>query len=767
LPAPRSSLVGREREVEELLDLIRTGAERLITLTGVGGCGKTRLALEVARHLREYFPDGVWLVDLAPVSDPRQVALRVAGALSVSDTSEGGLASLQKRTLLLVLDNCEHLVEACASLADHLLSTCADVRILATSREPLLIAGERQRRVPPLRAPEPGLEPTLAALEGCPSVQLFVERAGEIAPGFQLTPDNAAAITRICTLVDGIPLAIELAAAQARVLAPAEIAARLGDCMQLLASANRLAPTRQQTLRASLDWSYALLSPQQQVVFRRLAVFAGTWSLQAAEAVCADDGLAPAEVLSHLTRVVDKSLVLPVERDGGLVYRLLEPVRQYAAHRLATSGELESAQARHARYCIDLAQHAERELTGPHQAEWLRKVESELDGIRAVLSRAEQAGDGSTILSIAGPLYYFLWLRRHLREGRHWFEAGLACAEEVPPQLRARGLFGLTLMVSLIRENAEAEFFGQQALAAFQELGDSAAQALVLVIVAQTSLAGGDAKRAHRLAEDARRHAIASSAQWPLGHALILLGHVLHREGDVARAIELEGQALGIFERDGDSWSRAFALASIASMREPGSSVAHVAGLANVRWCWDTRDLPALASALEYLALYGGLQSIENHVRLCAAAHAVRLSVGVPAAPGERDDVERHLRQSRAQLGDAAFQDVWNAAREVPTEQLVAEVLSHPQPLAPRGVRRGRGEALTPREREVALLLLEGASDRKIAQALTITEGTAGLHVHHVLAKLGLRSRAQVADRAMAAGLVLPDDLESSEIEKI
>ena len=229
LPLPRTSLVGREREVAELLDLLRNGAERLITLTGVGGCGKTRLAVEVGLHLREHFPDDVWLVDLTPLSDPRQVALRVAGALSVSDMSEASLASLQNRALLLVLDNCEHVVDACADLVDRLLSTCPGLRILATSREPLLISGERQQRLLPLRGPEPGREPTPAALACCPSVQLFVERTGEVSPGFQLTSRNAAAVAQICYRLDGIPLAIELAASRVKVLSPDQIASRLDD----------------------------------------------------------------------------------------------------------------------------------------------------------------------------------------------------------------------------------------------------------------------------------------------------------------------------------------------------------------------------------------------------------------------------------------------------------------------------------------------------------------------------------------------------------
>jgi non-specific serine/threonine protein kinase len=763
LAVPRTSFIGREGEVAELVDLLSRSLDRMVTLTGVGGCGKTRLAIEVARRLGPAFADGVWLVELAPISDPRRVRQRVAAALSISDTSQRDLyRSLRDRKLLLVLDNCEHLVEACAGLADQLLSNCADLRILATSREPLLIAGERQRRVSPLARPGPEVT-TLETLADCPAVQLFVDRASAVVPGFKLRPENADALVRISALVDGIPLAIELAAAQMRVLAPAQIADLLDDSVRLLSGANRLAPTRQQTLRASLEWSYALLTPAERVVFRRLAVLTGSWSLGAAAAACADD-LAQAEALPLLSSLVDKSMVLAQESDREFHYRLLEPVRQFALQRLAASGELSTTQARLAKHYVVLARRAERELTGPRQIEWLRRVDLELDNIRAVLGRAEQAHDSATILGIAGPLSYYFWLRRHLHEAQHWYEVGLASAHAAPPELRAKGLFGLTLMLSLVGETIRAEAVGQQAIDAFQELGQSGPRALVLVILAQTSLARGDLKRAHRLAEQAVGAARAAGAQWPLAHALILLGQVLNRRRDTARALELQQQALRLFEDEGDAWSRAYAQASIASLREAGPAVSRVAAVAGVRWSWEVRDLPALASALEYLALYGGPHTIDAQVRLCAAAHSLRQAAGVSAPPGERHDVERQLAGARAKLGETAFQAAWNAGRTAPLERVVADALSPPAAVASTSARGGRGEALTPRERQVAFLLVRGASDKEIARALTITEGTAGLHVHHVLTKLGLRSRAQVADRVISAGLVDAAPFEQPDV---
>ncbi len=760
LAMPRNSLVGRERDLAEVVALLRTGNERLVTLTGVGGCGKTRLALEVAVRVREDFPDGVWLVELAPVSDPRRLRQRVAAALSLSDRSGHGLVpSLEHRVLLLVLDNCEHLVDACATIADQLLSACSQLRILATSREPLLIAAERQRRLTPLAAPDPGAKPTPEMLQAYPAVQLFISRAQAVAPDFEVTPSNAAAVARICTLLDGIPLAIELAAAQTRVLGPAQLAARLQDCLRLLPGANRLAPTRQQTLRASLDWSYGLLSPEEQVVFRRLGVLVGNWSVEAAEAVCAD-GYSQPDVLPVLTALVDKSLVVAQRSETDTRHRLLEPVRQYAADCLRRSGDLELAEERQATYCTQLAEQCELRLPTRDQYTWLRRLDAELDNIRAVIGRAEQSGDGRTILRIASPLYYFLWLRRHLHEAQHWFEVGLVNAEGVSADLRARGLFGLTLMRSLVGENAEAEAIGHQAIDACRAAGDSGTLALVLVIMAQTTLTRGDLQRARCLAEEAIRQAGHSSASWPLGHAHILLGYVLHRQGESSRAVKSLEQALRIFEAEGDAWSCAFAQASLASLRQPGL-VAHVAAIAGVRWSWEMRDLPALASALEYLALYGTPDNTAFRIRLCAAAQGLRQSAGILAPPGERDDLERHIAQARAELGDAAFSELWKAGQMASPEEIVATALADPRSQgAVSQTHSGRGEALTPREREVALLLIQGATDKQIAVTLTITEGTAGLHVHHVLAKLGLRSRAQVADRAASIGLIYEVDPE-------
>lgn len=396
LPTPSTSFVGRERERVEIARAL--GATRLLTLTGVGGCGKTRLALAVAEETLDRFPGGIWLVELAPVAEPAGVPGAVAAALGVQEAPGGDLfasvlAFLRERTLLLVLDNCEHLIEACAAFAARALAAAPGLRLLATSREPLQIGGEQQWRVAPLAVPAAAAPLALAELGSFPAVALFVARARAVAPDFRLAPGNAAAVAGVCARLDGLPLALELAAARVRVLAVEQILARLDDSVRLLTGGSRAGPTRQQTLRAALDWSYDLLTEAERAAFRALTVFVGGWTVEAAEAVCAGDDLDPAELLDVLTRLVDKSLVQVEAGPGAAWYRLLEPVRQYGAGRLAAACETADARARHAACYVALAERAAPALRGPEQAAWLDRLER---GLRQISIRA--AGEEGKLL---------------------------------------------------------------------------------------------------------------------------------------------------------------------------------------------------------------------------------------------------------------------------------------------------------------------------------------------------------------------------------
>jgi len=382
LPRQLTSFIGREREMAEVKRLLTT--TRLLTLTGSGGCGKTRLALQVAADLVEEFANGVWLVELAALTDPALVPQAVASALGVREEPGRPLLAtlsdyLKAKRLLLLLDNCEHLVAACAYLAEALLRACPHLRILATSREALNIAGETVWRVPSLSLPDLLHLPSVEHLTQYEAVRLFIERALISRPDFVLTSQGAPSVAQVCHRLDGIPLAIELAAARVKVLSVEQIAARLDNRFRLLTSGSRTALPRQKTLRAAIDWSYDLLSETERMVLRRLSVFAGGWTLEAAEAICVGEGIEWHEVLDPLMQLVDKSLVMMEEQGGTVRYRLLETVRQYGRDKLPASGEADVVRGRHRDWYLALAERAEPELLGSNQAVWLERLETEHD----------------------------------------------------------------------------------------------------------------------------------------------------------------------------------------------------------------------------------------------------------------------------------------------------------------------------------------------------------------------------------------------------
>ncbi len=425
LPRQLTSFIGRERESAEVKRLLSTTG--LLTLTGAGGCGKTRLALRVVADLGEQYPDGAWVAELAALSDPALVPTAVATALDVAEQPGRALIEtlksyLQPRSLLLVLDNCEHLVTACAELADVLLRTCPTLRILATSREPLGIPGETLWRVPSLSLPDANRPPSPENLTQCEAVRLLVDRISSHQPGFAVTQSNAGAVARLCSELDGIPLAIELAAARIKILTVEQIAARLEDRFRLLTGGGRTALHRHQTLRAAMDWSYGLLSENERIVLRRLSVFAGGLSLEAAEAVSAGGGVETSDILDLLTQLVDKSLVGVSMRGGEARYGLLETVRQYGRDRLREAADVTDVQRRHFDWYLRLAARAEPELFGPHADVWGERLETEHDNLRSALEwgMAQVAG-GETVLRLAGALGFFgTGAPMRARDGSGW-----------------------------------------------------------------------------------------------------------------------------------------------------------------------------------------------------------------------------------------------------------------------------------------------------------------------------------------------------------
>ncbi len=452
LPLQPTGLIGRERDMVTLRPLLRSGA-RIVTLTGPGGVGKTRLAVEVARDLSEGYPDGVAFVGLAPLSDAGLVIPTMAHALGLREVGGEVLHDtlrtyLREKQMLLVLDNFEQVLGAASDVAGLVIS-CPSLTVLVTSRAPLRVRGEREYAVGSLTLPELSRIPAPTDAARSDAVRLFVERARDVLPAFELTRANAAAVAAICRRLEGLPLALELAAARVRTLSPTELLARLDHSLPLLAGGARDMPERQRTMRGAIEWSYQLLEEPQRMLLNRLSAFRGGWELEAAEAVGAGEGIPEQEVLDLLTGLVEQSLVVVETReDGRTRYRLLVPVREYAEERLIQSGEAEETRRRHAEYFLALAEEAEAELAGPKQVNWLERLETENDNLRAVLGwTLDGAADGSLeqterALQMAGALWRFWEARGYLAEGHKWLESALAASEGRDLSARAKALIG-------------------------------------------------------------------------------------------------------------------------------------------------------------------------------------------------------------------------------------------------------------------------------------------------------------------------------------
>jgi predicted ATPase/class 3 adenylate cyclase len=551
LPRELTSFVGRERELADVKRLLADSP--LVTLTGTGGCGKTRLALQVAANLLDAHPDGVWFVDLAPLADPALVSQAVAAALGVRDMPDRPLLAalgdfLHGRELLLLLDNCEHLLAACAHLADALLRAGPRVRLLATSRELLGIAGETAWRVPSLSLPDPQQPPPVEHLRRYEAVQLFLERARAALPSFVVTNHNVSALVQICRRLDGIPLAIELAAARVRVLTVEQLAARLDDRFRLLTGGSRTALRRQQTLQATIDWSYQLLSEDERALLRRLAVFAGGWTLEAAEGVTSGVGLDPFDVLNLLTGLVDKSMVVAEGQVGEGRYRLLETIRQYALKKLDEAGEARIARRAHRDWFLDLAEQALLGMEGNNQKRWWDRLGAELGNLRAALTwSAAEPGDGETLLWFASFLPLFWHRRGHRREAIGWLETALERGEATRRAARARALTWLGHFLWLEGQLERAEQLLEEAVVVAREVGDRRLLSRTLRHYGVAVLARGNRARARQLEEEALEVSRAAAAKREIAMNLVSLAvhHLKERTSDEVEALLIESMVVG------------------------------------------------------------------------------------------------------------------------------------------------------------------------------------------------------------------------------
>jgi predicted ATPase/class 3 adenylate cyclase len=558
LPAQPNELIGREEEVETVRQLLLREAVRAITLTGPGGTGKTRLALQIAAGLVDKFPDGAYFVALAPISDPNLLASSIAVALGIRETParpvlESVKEVLQHIHMLLVLDNFEQIVAAAPVVAD-LLAACPGLKALVTSRIVLHLSGEHEYPVPPLKLPDIGRLPGTETLERYSGIALFIQRARAVKPGFALTGENATAVARICAHLDGLPLAIELAAARIKLLSPQAMLDRLGSRLDFLKGGARDLPARHQTLRQAIAWSYDLLTEEEQAFFRRLAVFTGGCTLEAVEKVCAAAGGLGTDALDAVAALVDKSLLRQEEGPGeDPRFVMLETIREYGFECLKAAGEGESACHAHALYFLGLAEQAEAELTGPRQSLWLDRLESEHDNLRAALSSAEEYGDLDIGLRLGAALWRFWLVRSHMREGRERLERLLALpGAEARTSARAKGLHGLGTIVLEISDFAQARPFLDESLSIWRELGDKKGTAAALNTLGWLASQIGDLATARSLSEEALSRNRELGEKRGIAVALNNLGAVALHQSEYAAAIALYEESLALRREIGD-----------------------------------------------------------------------------------------------------------------------------------------------------------------------------------------------------------------------
>ena len=682
LPSQLTSFIGREQEIAQLKKLLKIN--RLVTLTGAGGAGKTRLAIEVAGRLLDTFADGVWWVELAALSDPQLVPQAVAEVLTVKERTGESLTEtvcgyLSSRNLLLVLDNAEHLLDACVQLADHALRRSTRLTILVTSRERLGIAGERTYRVPSLTVPGNESAPPDALL-AYESVRLFLERARLLRPDFTITDENAAAVASICSRLDGIPLAIELAAPRLRSMSVEELSQRLDHRFALLTDGSRAALPRHRTLRSMIDWSYDLLSGTEQAMLRRVAVFAGGWTLSRAEAICSRDGIEATEVLEPLTSLVDKSLVVADEREGTTRYRMLETVRQYALDRLQESGEQAQWQARHLASFLALAEEAfQMRGDGAKGRSLMDEVASEHDNMRAALRWCAEAklGDG---LRLAVALNRFWRIRtHHLTEARQWFARLLeAVPAGVAVRDRARALHSAGNLASMQSDYGAAEALHRQSVALSREIGDRRGEAYGLTGLASVAMNRGQDAEAEPLLVECGALARSVGDLLLLASNLGNLGVVLHARGETERAFQAFDEALTIARDAGNE------LAVSQILRDRGrvackEGMVALAEESLVEALTIMRALGALMDTAKALETFAELalaeHAPERAARIWGATEHLREEIEVPILLDEQAGYQSTVAAARAVLGDEAFDRAWNEGRGMPLEEVVRYAL--------------------------------------------------------------------------------------------
>jgi predicted ATPase/DNA-binding CsgD family transcriptional regulator len=842
LPEEPNSFVGRERELVELRQLLHR--TRALTLCGPGGIGKTRLALRLLASAAEEFPDGVWFVELADLQQPDRVAARIAAVTGISEEAGRPVLetlgdALRPRRMLLALDNCEHLLDACAQVGRHLLASAPGLRLLGTSREPLSVAGETIWRVPPLSVPtEPGgfggtdspspggnggagsppvsrgglggiVPPGVSTAHRYEAVRLFADRAAASRPGFTVGPDNVAAVSAICRALDGMPLAIELAAARVRALSVEQIAARLDNRFGLLTAGDRSAAPRQRTLRAAIEWSYELLTGPERALFRRLSVFTG-WSLEMAEQVCADADIPAADVLGLTAALVDKSLVvLDPELFGQARYRMLDTIREYAALRLSQAGEAAAIRLRLRDYVLRTAEHNLAIGMARVPAPWasrvdvFRRYDVDNGNVARVLTWCLDQGDAEAGLRIciAVSPCWIVW--GNFTEGGDWLRSFLNLNSVALPEWIQGAATVVRAQLTLSSDPGTASALADEGLKLCREAADRYWTAVALNLVSEIALHTGRIDEAAACADEALAIAQAAGDGWNEGYALGTRAAIAGQLGKLREAEQQATASVAVMRRIDQQWGAARALLGLGDLARfrghPGEAhgwyvealaiLREIGGRPEIARCLAglgrvAMDLGAVEQARRHLtrslrlshatgarigvargleafaALAGRENRPEMAVQLAAAATALRETAGLPPLPGAR--VEGYLAPAR-RLGDSAVARLWATGRALTSEAAVALALDTPSSAPPDAAAAPDGQSpalsvvdsyqvasappssLTRREHQIATLVASGRSNKAIASELSISHTTAARHVANIMAKLGFNSRTQIA----------------------
>lgn len=677
LPDEPTPFVGREREIDDIVALLRDPHIRLLTLTEPGGGGKTRLALRIGAIVLYDYQTGVFLCDLSSLDDPGHVLPAIAQVFKVKEEGDQTLSEtlvghLEKKNLLLILDNFEHLTDA-RDVVGHLLDRCRELHVLVTSRVPLHLSREREYPVPPMGVPDLENLPALEDLSQYESIALFCQQARAVKPGFTLTPENAAAVAEICARLDGLPLAIELAAARTKLFPPRSLLSRLESRLSLLTSGARDRPAKQQTLRAAIDWSYSLLTGEEQRLFARLGVFSGGWTLEAAEYVgnAAED----LDVLETTASLVDKSLVRQEGEDEPR-FSLLETIREYALERLGASPEAEPIHQRHAAYYLNLGETAEPDLQGEQADAWMARLEAERDNLRAALTWFQQRAEVEEELRLAAALEYYWRAMGRLSEGRHWLDSGQSRGEGVSVPVRIKALASTGSLALMQGDHERVVTSMEELLRLARQHGDSVNIRTALSLLAVAAYAREDHHRAARYLQENLITARASGSQADVARALLDLGLARSEIGNFSEAAALIEDARVLYQAEGNTVWETIAVGSLGYicllMEEWQRAQALL--VTYLRMAQQIGDTLNLVSALEGLAVLAAHENeMGQAVRLFAAAHVVRESTGARLlSPRNHAMIQGAATSTRRILGEADWEEAWNEGRHMTLDEAAA-----------------------------------------------------------------------------------------------